>query len=210
MLRGFSQCGQLWRSLVAQDAMLLLRETTLTVESISSTLQGVSRCINCVCFCPYSTISQHIPPFPSISQYWHGRRFTIAVRILTAYASGTKSHICWWRVESFFAADQINHKIWIHHDISMNLCVLCVYVSVTYYVFALCILSNIYIYNLYIYTYSPWSSYSQTLPSQCTRSKGADLATWLTSFSLMASLGCSALPEATGWGDSWGVSKQLK
>jgi hypothetical protein len=31
------------------------------------------------------------------------------------------------------------------------MCIVCVYVIVTYYVFALCILSNIYIYNLYIY-----------------------------------------------------------
>ena len=175
MLWGFSQCGQLWRSLVAQDAMLLLR---------GKYLLNFTGGINCVCLCPYSTISQHIPPFPSISQYWHGRRFTIAVRCSentdSLWSRNKESHLL---VEGGkFLCSRSNKSKYGSIMIHLWIYVYCVYVSVTYYASALCILSNIYIY-IYIYTYSTWSSYSQTLPSQCTRSKGADLATWLTSAS---------------------------
>ena len=113
-------------------------------------LLNCTRGINCVCLCPYSTISQHIPPFPSISQYWHGRRFTIAVRILTAYEAGTESHICWWRVESFFAADQINLNKDPSWYIYESMCIVCVCKRNI-----LCIIMHLhYAFSLtYIYTY---------------------------------------------------------
>ena len=87
-------------------------------------LLNITRGINCVCLCTYSTVSSHPPALT-----W--RSFTIAVTILTTFEAAPKSHICWWRVESIFAAYQINMQTLIHHAIIYeSMYLLCVYMCV--------------------------------------------------------------------------------